>query len=172
MSPEHEAIDNERAAERELREHRPRLVACLRAGGFPAMAAWVTSMASAFAEEEPREYVGDPEPAGIAPRPLQTMAFSDGGLNLFRPSPMPGAQVEQAQPSALPAHAATEDPAAAGPADGGDGAARAVLRQRGIHNPTEEQIQTVLAVAPWLVTQRVDVPLFVDSTTPDATTAQ
>lgn len=170
MTAEHEAIDNERAAERELREHRPRLVACLRAGGFPAMAAWVVAMASAFKEEE-REYVGEPVPSP-APRPTREMAFSDGGLNLFRPPPMAGQQVEQAQPSALPPHAATESPASAGPADGGDGAARAVLRQRGIHNPTEEQIQTVLTVAPWLVTQREPTPVFVDSTTPEAPPAQ
>lgn len=193
MAPEHEAIDRERvermaaqnernreaidrerdariaeerAADREIREGRPRLVAVLRAGGFPAIAAVFAAQGASIEEE--REYVGEPAPAESRSARMQAMAFSDPGLNLFRPPPMAGSQVEQAMPSVLPEHEATPAPAVQ-PSDG-ERAARAVLAQRGVHNPSEQQVRDVLTAAPWLgELPPPPAPLFVDSTQTDAT---
>jgi hypothetical protein len=149
MPNESQAIEVENAADREVREHRTRLVYVLRSNGFPSLAAMFAALGSELEGE--REYVGEPAPA--EPRRLQTMAFSDGGLNLFRPPPMSGAQEVQTVPQVMPVHEATEEPPlftdSTQPTDA-ERRARIVLAQRGIHKPTDEQVQDVLRSAPWL----------------------
>lgn len=150
MPNENQAIEDENAADREVREHRSRLVYVLRSNGFPALSAVFAALGEEPGEE--REYVGEP---ALQPRAPQGMAFSDGGLNLFRPPPMPGAQEVQALASVLPPHEATEEPPPfvdSAPRTEGEGErrARVVLAQRGVHAPTAEQVQDVLRAAPWL----------------------
>jgi hypothetical protein len=147
MPNESQAIEDENAADREVREHRARLVYVLRLNGFPAMAA----VFAALGQSEEREYVGEPAPTQT--RRLQTMAFSDVGLNLFRPPPMAGG-ARSAQPvrEVAPLFVDSTQPSDA------ERRARVVLAQRGIHRPSEEQVQEVLRAAPWLGSSASKLP--------------
>ncbi len=152
MPTEQQAIEDEKSADREVREGRSRLCYVLRTNGFPAVAAVFASQG--VEPEEEREYIGEP---AVAPR-SHSMAFSDPGLNLFRPPPMAAQPVTEAQVAealahtGTPVHPAGVTTASDAPPAASDGvvAALHVLRQRGIYNPTEGQVLEVLAAHPWL----------------------